>query len=318
MEENLVGYLLEALDAETHRQVEASLRASPQLQTRLQLLKRALAPLSADADAVEPPTGLYLSTLAHIAEHSCRKLPPAPPPPRSQVEVSARRRFRRADVLIAAMLLIVLGGIGATALLRAWRKDLRLECQNNLRLVSEGLHLYCDNHDGNFPRAEEDGPRAVAGIFVPILRDNRMLAPTVSVLCPAQGRLPPQCRSIGELEELYENQPEEFLREARKMAGNYAYTLGYQDANGYHGLRCDSGDKLPILADRLEFPSQLNSPNHGGEGQNVLFLGGNVAFFTKRDVGIGGDDIYLNRDNRVLAGKDREDTVLGSSETSPK
>jgi hypothetical protein len=49
MEENLVGYLLKSLDDATHQQVEASLEMSPELRSRLRLLERALAPLSADA-----------------------------------------------------------------------------------------------------------------------------------------------------------------------------------------------------------------------------------------------------------------------------
>jgi len=136
-------------------------------------------------------------------------------------------------------------------------------------------------------------------------------------MCPAQGRRTPKYRSIHEWEELYQKQPNQFPVEARKLAGSYAYTLGYHDGGGYHGLRCDSGDALPILADRLESLDRPNSDNHGRKGQNVLYLGGNVQWHTNRNAGIGGDDIFSNWDNKVLAGKSREDTVLGPSDASP-
>ena len=64
-------------------------------------------------------------------------------------------------------------------------------------------------------------------------------------------------------------------------------------------------------------PAVGNSANHGGTGQNVLFLDGSVRFCPTRTVGLSGDDIYLNRVGRQAAGLDAADTVLGSSASSP-
>jgi prepilin-type processing-associated H-X9-DG protein len=323
MDENLVGYLLKALDAETNHEVEASLRESPQLRSRLELLERSLAPLEADGKMPEPRPGLVLTTLAHIAEFQCRKLPDAPPPPRSQTVPSSRPRLRRADVLVAALLLIILGGLSTPFLLRVWRDyHGRAECRNNLLQIWKGLQSYCDTHGGNLPTVEADGPHSVAGIFVPMLSDNGMLNPNISIACPAQERRPPLRRTVRQMEELFETDPEAFRLEARRLAGGYAYTLGYQDVMGYHGLSCKSVEfdnlkLLPIVADRLDSPIQLNSANHGGVGQNVLYLDGHVEWRTNRNAGINGDDIFVNWENRVLAGKDREDTVLGAGDASP-
>ncbi|HEY7311920.1 MAG TPA: hypothetical protein VH643_21330 [Gemmataceae bacterium] len=318
MEENLVGYLLKSLDDETNQQVEASLETSPELRSRLELLERALAPLSSDAEAPEPRPGLVLSTLARIAEHQCRKLPDAPPPSRSQASSGGRYWFRRPDALVAAVLLIVFGGLSTSALLHLWRDyHARMECQNNLRVIWGGLQRYCDSHEGDFPRVEEKGPHGVAGIFAPVLFDEGSLTSEASLRCPAQKATAARPHSLREMEELYGRDPELYRREAGTLAGDYAYTLGYRDDGGHHGLRCDSGDRLPIMADRLGSLDQRNSANHGGRGQNVLFLGGNVIFCTQRTVGIDGDDIFVNWDNRVLAGKAREDTVLGASGDTP-
>jgi prepilin-type processing-associated H-X9-DG protein len=323
MEENLVGYLLKALDDEPQRQVEASLHESPELRARLELLERALAPLAADDETPQPRPGLVLSTLARIAEYQCRKLPDAPSPPPSQSVPVSRSWMRRPDVLVAALLLIVLGGIGSSTLMRLWGDyHSRTVCRNNLLQLWQGLHRYCDVHDGNFPRVEEQGAHGVAGVFVPILGESGMLDAKVSIACPAQERRPPDSRSLREMEELFARDPNQFRVEALKLGGGYAYTLGYHDTTGYHGLRCDTVETdslklLPIVADRLESLMQLNSANHGGTGQNVLYLDGHVEWRTTRRAGINGDDIYVNRHDQLLAGEDREDTVLGPGDASP-
>jgi prepilin-type processing-associated H-X9-DG protein len=286
------------------------------------MLERALAPLATDRDLDEPHPGLVLSTLARIAEYKCRKLPDAPPPPRSQSVPVVRHWPRRADALVAALLLIVLGGIGSSFLLHLWRDYRRAECGKNLYLIWRGLQAYCDAHEGNFPTVETKGPHGVAGIFVPVLGDSGMLGSETFITCPAQQRRPPEHRSVREMEELYQNNPDAFRLEARKLAGGYAYTLGFRDAAGYHGLRCDSVESgnlklFPIVADHLDSPTQRNSANHGGDGQNVLYLDGHVDYRTSRNAGINGDDIFVNWDNQVLAGRSREDTVLGSGDASP-
>jgi hypothetical protein len=318
MEENLLGYLLRALDDADQCAVEASLQASPELRERLARLERAVRPLAADAEPSEPPPGLVIATLARVAEHRCRRLPDAPPTPRSQPVTAGRSRMRRPDVLVAAVLLVVLGGVGSSYLFHLWRNHGRLQCQDNLRHIFTGLRVYCDNHNGNYPLVEEQGPRAVAGIFVPVLRDSGTLGPEESVACPSHERRPQERRSLRDMDELYQKDRSAFRQEAREQAGGYAYTLGFRDADGFHGLRCDTGDGLPIMADRLDSPAQDNSANHGGGGQNVLYLGGQVQWHTNRRAGIDGDDIYLNWDNRVLAGKAWKDTVLAPGDASPK
>ena len=97
--------------------------------------------------------------------------------------------------------------------------------------------------------------------------------------------------------------------------GGYAYSLGYLGPAICTGLRRDSGDLLPLLADGSGDGG--NSPNHGGTGQNVLYIGGHVRWCVNPTVGIDGDDIYLNRDRRVRAGVCRDDSVLGASDARP-
>ncbi len=317
--DDLVGYLLDALDPESKREVEAHLAVSPELKSRLESLRRALAPLAADAGEPEPPPGLVLGTFARVAEHRCRSLPAAPPPSPHQRVVRSRRMPRRADLLVAAALLILLGGLAVPGLVRLWRTSAyRAACTNNLRLLWTGLETYSDKQEGTFPILEKEGPRSPAGIFVPVLQEAGFDIPDAALVCPADGTHPqPVHRLLRNLEELYDRDPEAYHRAARELAGSYAYSLGYQEGDDLKQLRRNSGDRLPIVADRLPCGDPGNSPNHGGEGQNVLYVGGNVSWCTQRTVGIGGDDIYLNRHNETRAGLDRDDTVLGCSHITP-
>jgi hypothetical protein len=334
MEENFVGYLLGALDAESEREVEAYLRGQPESSKKLELLRQALQPLSADREAPVPPSGLRIRTLARVAEYRCRDLPRAPvaPPIRSRAPV--RSWWRRTDLLVAASLLLLLLPLLPPTLthLRAQR-DI-VECQDNLRHFYTALMAYSERHRGALPKVEAEPPRHVAGIFVPILYDANLLQGNFTVECPANGRRPPPAISVQDLEREYQAGQERFKDCARRLAGCYAYTLGYRDAGQLCGLSFDQGqpnnNSLPIMADRPPFeqdnPSSWrlppgnnlkNSLNHGGIGQNVLYLSGRVRFCTKRTVGVDGDDIYLNKDNLPEAGIDRWDSVLGASGFHP-
>jgi hypothetical protein len=327
MDENLVGYLLDALDSDARQQVEARLAARPELRARLERLRRALEPLAADAEAPAPPAGLAIGALARIAEYRCRALPSAPPPtPSQRLAPGTRRMPRRADLLVAAALLLVIGGLALPTVQRLRRVyDHRATCFNNLRALGVSLRAYADHHSGYLPRVYKEGHLSRAGMFVPVLYEAGLLNANTRLVCPGdQGRAAPQPPSLEDLERLFNQNPQAFEEAVRNLAGSYAYTMGYQKGDSLQGLRLDEklGDQrldelLPVAADRLPCDARGNSPNHGGDGQNVLYLGGNARWCTLRTVGINGDDIYLNRNNKVAAGITREDTVLGSSESSP-
>jgi hypothetical protein len=316
MDENLVGYLLGTLDPITHQRVEAHLRSHPEARERLALLKRALAPLAEDGDDPEPPPGLVADTLSRVAEQH-QSLPAAPTPTPSQFDGASRRWLRRIDWAVAACLLVVVGGLLAPVVAQQRQRQQRLACENNLRTFWGALQAYADRGNDAFPQVEAEGPRAVAGIFVPVLNDCGLLE-DVSIACPALGRQQPLPCSVKDLEQLYRDYPAAFRVVAGELSGHYAYSLGYQDGQALHGLRRDSGDGLPILADAAGAGNgAVNSRNHGGAGQNVLYVGGNVRWCVRPTVGVDCDNIYVNRDDRIGAGVCRSDTVLGASNTQP-
>jgi hypothetical protein len=346
MDENLVGYLLNALDPDTEREVEAHVRAHPELQARLERLRAALAPLEADREPPAPPPGLVFRTLGRVAEmhahdlanradkpdeeeaasgfretvpgpSAWESLPAAPPIVPMQRDLAPRSWWRRADVLVAAGLLIAVLTL-AIPRLQTMREGEQVEaCKFNLHGYHQRLVDYSQRHEGQFPDiAAQPYPRNVAGMFVPLFSevDSGEAAP-VSVRCPGNGgHLPPRW-SLKELEALPED---EFNRRAPHLVSCYAYTLGYQDEKGrHHGLRRQSNEHLPIVADGPPPDDRGNSPNHGGKGQNILYVGGHVRFLTAPTGGIDGDHIYLNHHHQPRAGRHPHDSVLGASDDRP-
>src|SRR5262249_69859 len=138
-------------------------------------------------------------------------------------------------------------------------------CKANLAKIGFALHSYRDQHKGAFPSIkDEKEPFKVAGLFAPVLLEGGMLPSDARFLkCPGdQSSPPPSSLPLGQLHNL---PAEEFERVAANLAGSYAYSLGYRDADGgYQGLRADPNlpqHLVPILADLPpRDPRQGNSP----------------------------------------------------------
>src|SRR5262249_49245460 len=139
---------------------------------------------------------------------------------------------------------------------------------------------------------------------------------TRAVSCPARPvQATPVNVTLADLQDVFQRDPDEFARLGADLSGGFAYSLGYRDGQGLIGLRATDPGTLPILADLPAGPG--NRPNHGGSGQNVLYIGGNVRWCTSRTVGEAGDDIYVNKHNFLRAGEGRSDTVLGPGDARP-
>lgn len=70
MVDNLLGYLLGALEAEDIEQVSLALQSDPQLQRQLELVRRALEPLECCSEAVDAPPDLAVRTWVVIRQNA--------------------------------------------------------------------------------------------------------------------------------------------------------------------------------------------------------------------------------------------------------
>ena len=313
---NLIGYLLESLDEEARAEVAAQLHANEETRWRLEQTRQALTPLAADKDADPPPDGLAVRTLARVAEYCCLDLARAP------VAVSRstplRSWWRRADLVVAASLLLLALGLGVPALLRLRTGPSLVGCENNMRVFNDALQIYHDQHHA-FPSVVAERPRDAAGMVVPILAKAGVLPELTNVRCPGNG---PAISCPLTLDEARALALEDFFRQAPNLVPSYAYSLGHRDEEGnYYGPMVPEGQPASEFALMADSPppdgGPGNSYNHGRAGQWVLFADGHVQFVTLRTIGFQKDDIYLNKDNKVAAGLDPCDTVLGPSAARP-
>jgi prepilin-type processing-associated H-X9-DG protein len=319
MQDNLVGYVLDCLDEKSKREVEAYLQAHPEARLQLLRLRLAVAPLALDKEAPTPPSDLVVRTLIKAAEYICseQELPRAPTlsfeaPP------SVRPWWRRADVLIAACLLLTVAGAVLPALLHWRSSNAIIVCQNNLRQFYTALQVYRNTQpDHSYPDVEKFAePCNVAGMVMPMLADAGVLPEAAALVCPGVGEQHLCQLNLADLQAL---QPDEFQRNAPLLSQSYAYSLGYRDDAGiYHSPGHNPhlpSRKIPLMADCAPERAGANSANHGGAGQNILYADGHVDWCVSRIV--GNDDVYLNRLNQVAAGIDPSDAVLGASNSRP-
>jgi hypothetical protein len=325
MKPDLVAYALNALEPEEHRAVEEVLAASSAARQELAAIQACLQPLVHDAE-IEPPANLLADTLKRVVAHRCRRVVEPPP----QVTLPRRGRpslftWRHANALVAAGIVLVLCALIPSALLYARHREGIIACADNLHQFHAALMQYSQGQDGYLPRPEKSGQFSSAAVYTVALRDAGLWNPNLQTTCPANrsghratpppthDELQARCIAIS---------PEGLRQMYESLGGCYGYHLGYEDEQGrFMAIRRDLGDHVSIMADRppreRETPQWqvLNSPNHAGLGQNVLYLGGHVRFV--RDRVIGGDDIYLNRVGRLAVGRGSADVVIGPGEARP-
>src|SRR4051812_19307426 len=92
LDENLLGYLVGALDEGTRAKVEAEIHSNPDARCRLEQLQLFLEPLAADKVAAAPPKDLAVRTIARVAEFCSLSLSHAPEAVARSTPLSSRWR----------------------------------------------------------------------------------------------------------------------------------------------------------------------------------------------------------------------------------
>jgi hypothetical protein len=326
MKPDLIGYALNALEADERLFVEQYLAGSLAAREELAAIQATLQPLGHDQDIDSPPY-LVADTLKRIAAYRCRRVSSlresiAPARPRRSLGFS----WRHADALVAAGILLVLCMLVPPALLYVRHREGVMACAENLHRFHTALAQYSQDNNGFLPRPERAGPYSAAAVYTVALRDAGYWDPMMQTSCPgnrgAHQQVPPP--TLDQLNRRIQSvvaDPETVRHVYESLGGCYGYHLGYEEEGQFMGIRRNLGDNVPVMADRpprdRETPDWrlLNSPNHSGLGQNVLYLGGHVRFMRARIV--DSDDIYLNGMGRLAVGQGSRDAVLGPGEAKP-
>jgi hypothetical protein len=325
--DQLLGYLLGALEDDEQEVLEQRLATDARLRRELALISKALAPLDATRRQYAPPSNLASDTCRFVASHveDTVRLPrprAAAPvavmhpvdPPRSW-----RDSWRMQDLLMVAAVLLVANLLIFPAIHGSRVQARLLACQDNLRQLGAALTGYSERNQGFFPEVPTRGKLAVASVFGPILAQNQCLPDPRVVVCPGSSLAEEPRFAIPDLAQVEAAESDEQLsRLQESMGGSYGYTLGYEENGEYHPTRNLHRANFALAADAPgRWAPGHQSENHGRYGQNVLFEDGHVRFLVSPRPNDRSDDYFLNDDGYLAAGRHRNDSAIGAGATPP-
>ncbi len=313
MKDQLIGYLLDALDSEEHKQVEAQLDRDPQLKHDLELLSHSLRPLAADKAQHEPPAGLAERTCLFVVQRAAQVSPPAVPPEYTP------RRWSMADMVVTAGIFLAAAMLFFPAMRQSRFAARVTQCQENLHQVGMGLYNYSLMHQGFFPNVPLEGHCAAAGVVAVRLHDLGFLDGAHILICPAS-TLADRASSfrIPTTAELHAAQGAQLARLHQQMGGSLGFNIGYVADGRYRALKNLHRARYALVADAPSPEAPYRSLNHGGCGQNVLFEDQHVQYLTTCRARGCRDDFYTNDDGLVGPGLHLHDAVIGLSHTKPR
>ncbi|MCE9546890.1 MAG: hypothetical protein K8T25_15550 [Planctomycetia bacterium] len=326
MREQLVGYVLGALDPVEQAEVEAIVRKDAQLREELDVLRRAVSPLECDRDHHHPPTGLAANTCRRVASLRVAVVPASTR--HSAANSGGRRTSSRTifgwnlvDIAVAAAIVVAAGLLVVPAIGHSRLNAQIANCGFNLETIGKGLGRYSMKHNGEFPMIPASGKLSAAGMYAPELISSGDVADPKVFRCSLNDANRAEAAKIPTKEELDAASPEQLPELLKRAGGSYGYTLGYQDHGRYFPTTSRGRVNFPIMADSpCEKLDYRQSSNHGGQGQNVLFEDGHVRYLTTshQPEGCADPDFYRNNDGHVAAGKDQDDAVIGCSTAHPQ
>lgn len=326
--DQLLGYLLDALEDDEQFEVERHLEDDAQLQHELAVLSKALAPLDATWRDYSPPPGLATRTCQSVeayrrAPSTGATLPPPAPPIRPMSPVleppSAASLWRFQDLVMVAGVLLAASVLLFPALHGSRVQARLLACQNNLRELGVALTGYSERHGGFFPAVATEGNLAVASAFGPLLVEDQCLEDPSVLVCPGSALAEQQSFSVPRVAEVEAAAPGKQLRQLQEtMGGSYGYTLGVQEDGQQRPLRNLRRAHYALASDApSHWLPNHQSENHGRYGQNVLFEDGHVRFVTSPCPNDVFDDLFENDHGEVAAGVHLNDSVIAAGATPP-
>ena len=282
-------------------------------------MRRQLEPLAALKQGFAPPPGLAERTCRYVAEH---RAAPTPAKGRLRPEVAPPSwvsRMSWLDMAMAATVLVAAGLLIFPAVQNSRFRAHLIACQDNLRELGTSLNQYSQTHNGYYPAVPSQGKLAAAGIYAPVLAQNGLLTDVSRIVCP-ESSLASRMNGfrVPTYAELELTPPAQMVDLRSTMGGSYGYNLGYMRNGEYQPTKNLYRDNFAIMSDAPNsHVANLQSANHAGRGQNVLFENGSVQFLTTTKPLGSTDDIFINDDGLVAAGVTPNDSVLGSSSTAP-
>ena len=345
MREDLLGYLLGALEPHEARRVEELLKTDPLLREELASVEAMLRPLEDESDVVDDfPAGLIERTLANLpplgeTPHQDQVTDSTEPrvvlaelPTLGMSTEPAMRPTRRwMDWAAGSFAAAVLLGLLLPSLAEGRFAARRDACQDQLRRFGTAITQFVMlNQQQKLPSVAESGPEAFAGVYAIRLFEAGLLDDPSMRLCPslAFGRDVHSEQAFSELNEfvgskqLHSVSTDQLIRWQQRAGGDYAYSLGVIDGNHYSTPRYEARSSFAVMSDSPiasfdDHEIQANQVGHSGRGMNVLYEDGRVQFISIESLQSMPDHPLLNDRGTVEAGVDLDDAVLAPSWRPP-
>lgn len=323
MQEQWLGYLLDALDEEEHEQVERQLEAEPELRQRLAALRARLGLPDREALRFAPPPGLAARTCRYVARQAESQQPArvsshpavgAPRPGRLSASTgfdSRARSIRWIDAVVAAVIFVAAGAVVTPAIQESRFQARVAQCKENLHRLGLALTAYSERNHGFFPSIDGNGRAAVAGVYLPKLVAGGYLDDPSLAVCPnspsaaPSGAEQPAPRSLVDLDRQGAELP------AATLGGIYGYHPGYSEGGTLRATKNLRRENFALASDApsLELPG-YQSLNHDGRGQNVLSEDLHVRFLPSPNPPAWHDAIFTNDDGQRALGTHPNDSVI--------
>jgi prepilin-type processing-associated H-X9-DG protein len=136
MPDDLIGYLLNAIEPDEQQAVEQHLQRDESLRRDLELLRRSLQPLAGDVGHHEVPPGLAHRCCQYVFSR-IELMPAALLGTGPDVSATKRRKWSRLDLSVAAAVAVAGAVLLLPAVYQSHVHGQLLQCQNNLKTVGE-------------------------------------------------------------------------------------------------------------------------------------------------------------------------------------
>ena len=335
MHEDLLGYLLGALEPDEMQRVTQWLREDPHARAQLAKIEQSLKPLQQDAelgtlfDDTLPPKNLVARTLSGLPPLPAPTSAPVIAPMSSGIDTPSGAQRSWFDWMGGAVSVAILLGLLLPTIASGRLEARKVACQDHLRQFGTALTNFVNrSQQSRLPSVSESGPEAFAGVYAVRLKEVGLLDDPDIRWCPSRDQpaltndTSREINTVVGTEALYRATINELKRIQRFAGGHYAYSLGVIDTNGFTSPRFESRSSFAVMSDAPRNLASQGSWNtatagHNGTGINVLYEDGRVRFVSILSLDDTIDHPLRNHLGRGEAGINVDDASLAPSWRPP-
>jgi len=254
---------------------------------------------------VEPPDGLVERTLEQVRIKRQTDALLASQKPARRVLLPT---FSLREIAVLAAAAVVLLTVFVPSVYMAKARAQRGQCASNVGQIGAAIQAHASANKGLLP-AIDGGGRWLAGDGQPVVSNSAALFKLVSARYASPVSF--QCPAVGGGSFVMRAGMTDFPQ-ARFISYSYQHTSGPVRPTLNDPALQEVKEQMAILADSTPLfdgtrfrPDRLNASagdNHGGAGQNVLYLDMHVEWHSEASAGVHGDNIFLAGDIRHYRG----------------